>query len=614
MGKHIFNDVFSEILNMYRMDSVSLGAMADRDPSRIRHYKTDSKPDKNTLERLIKSINERITDINDYYINNIVMAKLNRLISDKMIFSKSIQDKLFEIKDICEYIPFLLRRCHEFCDEKSTSSEDKNGISSEEKNSLIYKINQANDFYEHQCIDEAKHSYEEIIQSPMLEALPKYARSVYANLGLIYRNDGVAQHEPGLLQKSIDYLNKACTLSLKENDAVNTGIIYKNLGTVYTFMFNFSDPESNLKKASVYYDSSLEVLNVSNAPDEEIKVYINYGIVYIYYSYIRNSVNYLKMAIRYFMKAIEYYQSRPWSFFKALSFLNCSGAYCLLAELSNTKLNADQAICMIENALEFFTVEDYPGYYAQCISNLGEAYYALANSFDPVINCKKAIHYIEASLHILPSDKDLSAYSIAHLNLSAAYTLLSQYEDPVYNIHKAVQSIKECKKYINMKTDSINALKVCMNYAEVLINLAEVDESQSTLEESGTIVCKLIDAFSSMKCDYYRAATEATLSRVKLLHFKKSQDVNYLNQALIYASKSLEVITITDYPLLFARITYLIAKIYHYNKSYESCKEKYECALRIFTSEKYPEKHKQILSEYNAALMGCPPTVQHIYR
>ncbi|HWT73979.1 MAG TPA: hypothetical protein VN258_04560 [Mobilitalea sp.] len=601
MSKFAFNDIFKEIVDTYYIDSTALGTMIDRDSSRIRHYKVDSKPGKAILDKLIQSICAIIDEKNDAHINNLLMERLNQYLHDRDLLTEEIRSKLSEIKNIDTYVAFLLRKSRETTTETVKANNISIGMQMNPliDHSLSTKVNQAHQYFENNLYQEAIGIYEELTKDATLSEQPQQALIVYSDLGLIYRNSALSQYNEELLQKAIHYLDIASELSEQLNDLLNYALVNKYLGTIYTFLFNFEDSENNLKKATNYYNNSLSALVKINNLDEHSKVLINYGILYLYYSNIRNTRNFLKNAISYFSKAMDYFESHSNHYFHALACLNCSGAYSFLAEICNTEANAALATKMTQNALKVFTIEDYPILYAQCISNLGYIHYILAKCFDTVTNCNKAINYIQHALSIVTEEVDVNSYAIAHLNLSVIYTLLSNHVDKQDNIAKAMDSLNRCKKHYQQESYSFNNVRTSFNQAEVLIELSEANYNEELLSESEGMLENLLDFCTKMNLNYFRANGEYNLARLNFDYYKERGEERYLEKSFFYTNKALETLNINDYPLFYAQIMHLVAKIHDYTKDYESSKNAYESILRIFTREKYPDKYSDIINEYN---------------
>jgi hypothetical protein len=602
LSKYIFNEIFKEIVDTYYIDSNVLGGMIDRDSSRIRHYKSDSKPGKAILDKLITSLCEIIDEKNDYHTNTILMERLNHYVNQQEIITDEIRAKLSEIKSIDTYISLLLRKSRELSSDSNNIDHlfvVKQDITAHDQ-TFIAKVNQAHQYFENSLYDEAISIYENLIEDPQILKFPQLSQTTHTDLGLIYRNCALSQYNQEVLNKSIHHLTVASTISFEQNDLTNYALINKYLGTIYTVLFNIEDSENNFKKAIHFYDIASGVFY--NNLEEQAKVFINYGILFLHYSNLRNSRNFLKNAISYFIKAINYFEENDNDYFHALACLNCSGAYSFLAEISNTKTNAVLAIQMVQNALKIFTIEDYPIQYAQSISNLGHTHYIMANYSDTTNNCSKAIKYINHALSIVTEDKDTNSYLIAHLNLSAIYVLLSHYTNRQDNIKNAAESLEKCKKYYTHHSNSLDHLKTNLNYAEVLIEIGEFNVDRNLLNEAETVLKSTLDLCFRLNCSYLSASANFSLSRIYFNYYKMNKLPEYLDSALTLAKDTLTIFSINDYPLHHALTMHHITKIYHYIQDYDSCKTAYESMLRIYTREKYPDKYMVIIEEYNEVL------------
>ncbi len=595
MGKFLFNDIFKEIVDSFDIDSTVLGNMTDRDASRIRHYKTDSKPGKSVLEQLINSICHIISETNDSYINSELIVKLNLLVNQNGLFPEHIRIRLSEIKDISTYLPFILRRSLEL-------SSSPQGESSQfdtpifDSNSIITKVTQAHQYFENNLYQDAITIFNEVLSSRKLSDLPAQNQLVHTDLGLIYRNSGLNQYNLDMIKLSIHHLDIASKISLDIGDLLNNAIINKYIGTVYMSLSNLEDAEANLKKAMKHYDIALGVLIDLNQ-EEYSRVMINYGNLFIHYSGIRNSRKILKNAISYLDKAIDYYKDTN-NYFEGLTYLHCSSAYSLLAEISNTQENAKHAIAMVGNAMKIYTVEDYPLFYGQCLSNLAHIHLMMAEYGNTLDNCEIAISQINQALNIFAENIDTYSYFIAHLNLAAVYILLNNATKDCTYLDKAMECIGKCQKHRIKQDCSLNNIKINLSHAEVLINYGEVKKDPAFLIEAENIINEGLEISQEMKYDYLTGISEGLLAKLYLARYYITGDTNQLEEVLLHANISLEIFTIYDYPLYNASTSHLIAKAYRLRGDYERSKHEYEVILNIFTKEKYTEKNAAITEEY----------------
>jgi len=600
VGKYIFNEIFKEIVDTFYIDNAILGEMINRDSSRIRHYKLDGKPSKIILDKLISSLCEIIYEKNDDYINLIFMEHTKELIQSKELFTDEIRQKLSIIQDINIFISLLLRKSLE-CSVASSLIANSSSMGSKislGNHRLTTQVNQAHQYFENNLYPEAVSIYEELLSTDQLFELPILKKTIYTDLGLIYRNYALSKYDSILLKKAIYHFDIAAILSLDTEDLLNYGLVNKYLGTAYTFLYNFEDSENNLKKSYEYYDIALSALQDVNNPEEQSKVHINYGILFIYHATIRNSRDFLGNSISYFNKAINYFDANSIPYFKALASMNCSGSYTFLAELCNTKIHTTQAITMVQQALEVFTIEDYPLLYASCISTLGHIYYVQATCTDTITNCHKAINYIMHALTIATKEIDANTYLIAHLNLSATYILLGRNCDIEENTEKAIQSLEICNNYYNELSNSINNLKTNLNYAELLIEIGELKHDMKLLKESEKILVNVVELCENMNFSYYKSITNYNLARIYYLYYKTNSQEKFLKQTSAITSKTLEIFTVHDYPLNYAHTMHLVAKIHECTGEYDEQKQAYENVLSIITKEAYPVKYDIVIDEY----------------
>lgn len=595
MGKYIFNDVFKEIVDNYNIDSTVLGTMTDRDSSRIRHYKTDSKPVRSVLEQLISSICQIIQDTNDAYLNSILIEKLNRLVSQNGHFNAEIRKKLTQTRDIQEYVSFILRRSLELSNEPIYTDEPsvKPAL---DYSSLTLKITQAHQFFESNLYQDAVDLYEEVLRSPKLDEIPEQKRILHTDLGLICRNSGMNQYDIETVKKAAEHFTIASTLAVKAEDYTGNAIINKYLGTVYMSLSFLEDAEVNLKKAMNYNDQALSVLSGVN-PEEYARVMINYGNLFIHYSDIRNNRKFLKNAAAYLEKALDFYRNTH-SYFEGLCYLHCSSVYTLLAEISNSRENADKATAMIQNALRIFTMEDYPLMYAQCISNLGIVHMHLAQYFNTVENCNLAINHIQHALSIFAENIDAYSYFIAHLNLSSIYIMLvNTTKDNTY-LENAIDCIGKCEKRRIPRDSSMNNIKTTLNHADALVAVAEVKKDLRLLKEAEILIHSMLTVSTKMKYDFLTAIAESFLAKLNFVRYELTRDSSYLDELLSHTKAASEFFTIQENPLNHAFVSHLAAKAYHYKGDYEASKHEYEVLLNIFSKDKYAEKHKALTEEY----------------
>jgi len=604
LGKYIFNEIFKEIVDTFYIDCTVLGEQIDRDSSRIRHYKSDGKPGKVVLDKLISSICEIIRSKNDSYMNHLFMEQTNRLIQTKELFSEDFCSKLSDIDNISVYISLLLRKSLEF----SASVSGTNTSSSEGpelslgSHRLITQVDQAHQYFLNNLYPEAIAIYERIIIDSELMELPALKQTVYSELGLIYRNNSYDQYSPELLTKALHYLEIAANLSIESGDLMNYALNNKYLGTIYSYQFNFDDSENNLKKASHHYDLSISAFQKINSSEDISKVLINYGILFQYYATIRNSRNFLKNSISYLKKALEHFDNDSNSYFKALACMSSAASYSLLSEVCNTESNSTHALQMVQQALKIFTIEDYPAQYAQCVFTLGYIHFILASCKETVSNCNKAINYTLHGMGIINNEADFGYLVINHLNLSAIYSLLSHYAEPQENIAKAIDSLEKCHTYYKEQSNTIPNLKSNYNYAEVLIAVGEISKDSALLKEAEDILIKLVDLCETVNFTYFKTMSKYNLAKINYLYYKTKPTAKLLEQAFTYIGQVFDVFTINDYPLNYAQTMLLVAKINYHTKEYDKSKQAYENTLRIISKDKYPEKYATIISEYNELL------------
>lgn len=595
MGKYLFNDVFKEIVDTYDIDSTILGSLTDRDSSRIRHYKTDSKPVRSVLELLINSISMIINETNDPYINSLLMDKLNKKAAEGSFFTNDIQERLLQIKDIQEYVPFILRRSLELNNYsvKAAPATAKSGI---DCRTIVTKVTQAHHYFESNLYQDALNIYQNIVECPSLTKLPEQSLIIHTDLGLIYRNSGMSQYDIDTIRLAIKHLKFALKLVTDQGDQTGTAVINKYLGTVYMSLSFLEDAEPNLKRAIHYFDISLGLLNEDN-PEEYAKVLINYGNLFIHYSNIRNSRKFLNNAASYLEQALDFYKNTS-SYFEGLIYLHCSSTYSLLSEISNTKENAEKAIQNIQNALRIFTIEDYPLFYAQCVSNLGLVHMIMAQYDNTIDNCNIAISHISHALSIITEKVDTYSYFIAHLNLSSIYILLVNTTKDYSYLDKAISSIEECEKHKIPRINSMNNIKTTLNHAETLIALSEVKKDMKLLEEAEAILTSAVEISSNMKYDYLMAMSESLLAKLYYVRFELTKNKVYLDDVLAHSNTAIDFFSIQENPLYHAYVSHLIAKACRYKGEYERSKQIYEIILNIFTRERYTEKHKLMTEEY----------------
>jgi tetratricopeptide (TPR) repeat protein len=595
MGKYIFNDVFKEIVDTYDIDSTILGNMTDRDSSRIRHYKTDSKPVRSVLELLINSIGMIINETNDSYINSLLIEKLNRLANQRMLFTDDIRNTLLHTKEIQEYVPFILRRSLELNNDsvKEGATATKPGINSR---TLVTKVAQAHQYFESNLYQDALDLYNDLLGCSSLIELPEQSLIIHTDLGLIYRNSGMNQYDIDTIRLAVKHFKLALKFVTDCGDPVANAIINKYLGTVYMSLSFLEDAENNLKRAINYFDISLSLLDGVN-PEEYARVLINYGNLFIHYSNIRSARKFLKNSAAYLERALDYYRNTN-NYFEGLIYLHCSSTYSLLSEISNTRENAEKAIQSIQNALRVFTIEDYPLLYAQCISNLGLVHMTMAQYDNTVENCNIAINHINQALRIFAENIDAYSYFIAHLNLSSIFILLVNTTKDYSYLEKAISSIEKCEKHKIPRNNSMNNIKTTLNHADTLIALAEVKKDTKLLVEAETLLNSTLETTTTMKYDYLVAMIESLLSKLSYVRFELTKNTAYLDDVLAHANTSIEFFSIQENPLYHAYVSHLIAKAYRYKGDYEKSKQVYEVILNIFTKEKYAEKHKLITDEY----------------
>lgn len=587
--------MFKEIVDNYNIDSTVLGNMTDRDSSRIRHYKTDSKPVRSVLEQLICSICQIIQDTNDAYINSLLIDKLNRFVSQSRSYSSEIRDKILLTKDICEYVPFILRRSLELSNEPVC--EDEPSVKPVmDYRSLVTKVTQAHQFFESNLYQDAIAIYEALENSPMLGELPEQKRIINTDLGLIYRNSGMNQYDIETIKKAEVHFNIASGLAIETGDMAGNAIINKYLGTVAMSLSFLEDAEANLKKAMHYFDLALSALTDVN-PEEYARVMINYGNLFIHYSNIRSNRKFLKNAAAYLEKALDFYRNTN-SYFEGLCYLHSSSVYTLLAEVSNAKENAEKATNMIQNALRIFTIEDYPLLYAQGISNLGVVHMNLAQYDNTLENCNLAINHINHALSIFAENIDAYSYFIAHLNLSSIYILLVNTTKNYTYLDKAIECIEKCEKHRIPRDTSMNNIKTTLNHADALVAVAEVKKDVRLLKEAEALLSSMLNISAKMKYDYLVAVSESFLAKLNFVRYELTKDISYLNEVLTHANSSFDFFTIQENPLNHAYIAHLAAKAYRFKGDYEKSKQAYEVILNIFTKDKYPDKHKALTEEY----------------
>ncbi len=593
-GKHLFNDIFRDICDTYGIDQTTFQQIQGCDASCIRKFKSDTRPGAELLESLIACVSGRVSELDDHYRNKELRYRLNYEIFSNKYFTEEIRSQLLDMDDITSYLSYLMKKSNEFS--SPIQMDGKFYHSGSELRNLTLKIGQAHQLYSNNLHQDALAIYKELLESPIIAELPYEEQiTLYSDLGLIYRILGINQYDLSALNASLSYHHKACELSLKAEDFYQYALMNKYMGVVYTYLFNLQDAEDNLKKAIKCYDTALSVLPEQH--EEYPKVLINYGILYLYYSDIRNSRNYLNNSITYFNRAAEYYVDDPTNYFHALIRLNCSGAYCLLAELCNPSVHTDLAEKMSLQALKVFTIEEHPIQYAQCISNLGISYSIKALYYDTVKNCEKAISFLNLSLTVFREEIDATSYSIAHQNLARTYILLSNYCNREENLGKASAHIDKCRKRYEALDHSVNNLKINLHDTEVLTDLADANENFVMLGTAETTILGLLEVSENAGYDFLSAELEYNLARVYSAYNRLTTDADYIKKGLISVNQSLHTFTLSEYPLKYARSAKLLAEFYAQIGNYNNYRTELDHALQVFTEAHYPEKHAQILKE-----------------
>ncbi len=596
MGKYFFNEVFKEIVETYYLDSTVLGNMTDRDPSRIRHYKSDSKPGKAVLEQLITSICSVIADTNDPYVNSILIDKLNRMVKNSRLFTSDIYVKLSDMRDILIYVPFILRRSLEI----STAAKRPRKTGSNhylDTRGVMTKVSQGHNLFVNNLYQDAVRLYEELLNNPVLSELPEQELTIHTDLGLIYRSEGIYKYNPDTLKLAAHHFDLSSQLALALSDLQGNAVINKYLGTVYMSLSVFEAAEPNLKKAASYYDLALSALDKDQ--EEYSRVMINYGTLFIHYANIRSTRNFMRNAISYFEHAISFYKDAN-NYFKAMAYLHSSLAYSALSEISNAQENAGNAIRMVNQALEIYTIEDHPLLYAQCISNLGHIHLMMAVYNNTVENCNKAVNYIHHVLNVCDENVDTYTYWVSNLNLTALYILLSNYTKDYSYLDKAAECLEECQKHNLTRDNSINTIKADLNHAEVLIGMAAAKKDNSMIDKAMKILDSTLAVTHRMEYETITAMAEDIYAKAYYNRFQMTKEASDLDELLIHAGRALKIFTINEYPLCYGTTSHLVAKAYREKGDVLRSKREYEGLFNIFTKEKYTEKHMQLLDEYNA--------------
>ncbi len=178
--------------------------------------------------------------------------------------------------------------------------------------------------------------------------LTKYAAKAYNFVGVIYT------HYKYDAQNGITYLRKGLEYAIQENDSVEIGYSYNNLGDVYYLTGNTPLAFEYSQKSIDYFEKLKNNRGIAYS-------YINLGVVYRYEKEFELSLN-------YFNKAIELRQNDEFNTGIASALLEVGRTYYAMKDL-------EQALEYFTRSLELHRRINNIKYTAFSLNGIGDVYY-----------------------------------------------------------------------------------------------------------------------------------------------------------------------------------------------------------------------------------------------
>lgn len=601
----LFNKIFSRILDTYYINIDEFAMEIDRHPSRIRHWKTDSKPGKYIIDTLSNALIKQIQFINDDSKNKIFMDDIIQIIEFNTVDSDSLLAALNSENTIESFIKALIHISYSYDNKTHNIHKRKNSGSSQiNQAQLELDVRFAQAFEASGDFESAKNKYLEILETYKSILDPHMRALIYSYIGFVGFILLQNSEDSSFFDETVRYYTLCIKDFNKLKYPLEYAIVLKKFGSLHLFQSEFFDSEHNIEKALHYYNEALKYAQLSNSNIERLKILHNIALAYTRLAINIDPLVNVDKSIQLFNLIFENDLTEVHEF-KAQCEMNIGLAYSSKIKLKFSNESAENALRYLNSALNYFTLERNPHYYAIIKNSIGMAYTSIATIVDAKKNNLKALDALKEVLWIYSKHEDHRVLFIVHNNLVSVYIdlfILTTNEDYLIYAKLSIDYLEKTVAHSDLNVKSMSYFTLLGLYNSALYEVGRISSPDLVLQPFD----RIINHHKSKLYPIHLADCINSKCNALLNIYNKSKSKEYLEACLLYKDQLFDAFNALSSPIKFGNLNIFYGMVYsnlyqHQGSDLykELSKEHYDKAISIFNKTDYVDKNAVIRSKIN---------------
>ncbi len=601
MERAVFNKVFTAIVETYHLDLNVLAEHIGRDPSRIRHWKKDSMPSKKHSDLVILALSEMIQEKrNPYRDREICLQIKNVLINCTNMHPEIMSGLTFEY-DMENCALTVLRRILDSV-KASPVSKSQNHVGNLPKSPRSYLallIHEAESDLFHKRYLDAYRILQTCQKDPSIKYFPDLNRHLCHLLGLYWLYTGLLMGVSDDLSLAEEYLLNVVEETNTDSLAARS---YLNLAIVKNESYKMSMRPQDIDMA-IQYCEKTACISISEPHNHEHirSLHIKAQAYFSKAAFINPKSNLYK-CIDLCNHSLELLAASSEKELHHDILMTKAAAYIQLAQIRNTQANLCTAEHLLNELASASDLEEQPEAYGRFKTLQGDYYYVEALHKNSPISLLSSISAYENALHLsAPISFPLIRVQLLQ-KFAVAYIFQALLQQDTQYCDKASQLL--CAAGEIESTHSSLLLYGYLTFTSVMLEVAkcEITGKFFNLDHTLQMLAMAKPFLDNKHLPFLQIKIHLLIAELNLKLYSMNGDDSFHRNCSERLHSALSLSPVSELPIHNAQAHILFGKLLlessRYNDNPDHRKlavHSLEAALQIFTVQKYPLKHQQIL-------------------